>query len=107
MKKGDIVLVRFPFTDLSSDKLRPAVVLAVGQDDICLAFITTHLEQEERFDVLIAGSKAIGAGLKRDSLVKVGKLATLSRRILVGRLGSLSQDVLQQVDVGLRSVLQL
>ena len=45
MKKGDIVLVRFPFTDMSSEKLRPALVLAPEnqEKDVVLAFITTQL----------------------------------------------------------------
>ncbi|MCW9709115.1 type II toxin-antitoxin system PemK/MazF family toxin [Aliifodinibius sp. 1BSP15-2V2] len=43
MRKGDIVLVPFPFTDLSSTKRRPAVVLVDDEDDVTLAFLTTQL----------------------------------------------------------------
>jgi len=42
--KGDIVLITFPFTDLSGSKLRPTVVLAKTELDITVCFITTQLQ---------------------------------------------------------------
>jgi mRNA interferase MazF len=43
MEKGDIVLITFPFTDLSGTKLRPALVLANTELDLTVSFITTQL----------------------------------------------------------------
>jgi mRNA interferase MazF len=43
MKKGDIILVPFPFTDLTGSKLRPAAVLIDGENDITVAFMTTQI----------------------------------------------------------------
>ncbi len=40
MIKGGIIRIPFPFTDLSGNKLRPALVLAVDRDDVTVAFIT-------------------------------------------------------------------
>ena len=43
VKRGAVVLVRFPFSDLSASKLRPAVVLAtLGRDDSVLAQVTSN-----------------------------------------------------------------
>jgi len=44
MTKGEIILVNFPFTDLTGNKLRPALVLAEKRDDILTAFISSNIE---------------------------------------------------------------
>ena len=51
MAKGDIVLITFPFTDLSGSKLRPAVILAETTLDLTVCFITTQLQWQEATDV--------------------------------------------------------
>ncbi len=45
MNKGEIILITFPFTDLSGSKLRPALVLAADKEDVTVAFITTNLQR--------------------------------------------------------------
>jgi mRNA interferase MazF len=43
MLKGRIVLIPFPFTDLSASKLRPALVLYEGEQDVVVAFISSRM----------------------------------------------------------------
>lgn len=105
MKKGDIILIPFPFTDLSGTKTRPALVLVSNELDVVLAFITTQTKWQEQWDLLLEPS--ITNGIKTPSLVRLGKLATLDKTMAIGRLGSLSYEDLSALDRNLVGLLQI
>lgn len=105
MKQGDLVLVPFPFTDLSGSKIRPALVLMNTALDVTLAFISTQLHWQEPTDILLSPNSQ--NGLKKPSLVRLSKLATIDLALLQGRLGALSTNELQQTHQNLRTLLQL
>ncbi len=105
MTKGDIVLVPFPFTDLSSIKNRPALILVKGEADITVSFITTQLKWQEEFDVKIQASTT--NGLKRTSLIRLSKLATIDKDLVIGKLGNLLLNELKQVDENLNKIFKI
>ena len=105
MKKGDIVLIPFPFTDLSGKKLRPALVLAVSPADIIVAFITTQTERKEPNDVELQPDS--NTGIKKPSLIRPAKLATIDKTIAIGKIGSLPSDSLDLVNTSLKTILKL
>lgn len=105
MKKGDIVLIPFPFTDLSGKKLRPALVLAVSPADVTVAFITTQTGRKEATDVELQPDS--NTGIKKPSLIRPAKLAAIDKAIAVGKIGSLPLDILNQVNTSLKMILQL
>lgn len=90
MNKGDIVLMPFPFTDLSGIKNRPALILVDGESDITVSFITTQLKWQEEFDVKIEALKT--NGLKKTSLIRLSKLATIDKDLVIGNLGIYHQS---------------
>ena len=95
MKKGDIVLVPFPFTDLTGAKNRPALILAVFEGVIIVSFITSQLKWHEEFDVLIIPDDS--NSLKRVSILRLNKIVTLDKDLVLGKLGFLSGDHLINV----------
>lgn len=106
--KGKIVLVPFPFTDLTAAKLRPALVIYEGEKDVTLAFISSKVPSKlSEVDVLIARkSPGFGkAGLKVDSVIKLDKIATVLKDLIVGELGELDKELRQEVNQKLQKAL--
>ena len=111
MEKGNIVLVKFPFTDIFSKKLRPALIITEESKfkDFVLAFITTQFDQKEKYDILLtADSKDFQkTGLKRESLLKLNKLTTLNKKMIVGKIGSLPKKLINQVNDNLKNMFKI
>lgn len=105
MAKGNVVLISFPFTDLSGSKLRPAVVLADTSLDSTLCFITTQTGWKEPTDVLLLPTQV--NGLRKPSLVRTSKIATLDKSLAKGLLGKLSESELADLNSKLKILLQL
>src|SRR5665213_3667464 len=86
---GQVVIVHFPFSDLTATKLRPAVVLAdAGRDDWILCQITSKPYGDARAIPLEAGDFAHGS-LRITSFARVGKLFTAHANLVAGQVGAL------------------
>jgi len=105
MKKGTIVLIPFPFTDLKGSKIRPAVVLCKTDLDVTISFITSELRWMTESDVLIFPS--FSNGLKITSLIRTGKIATIHSDLVFGELGELSNAEITELNNGLKKLLQI
>jgi mRNA interferase MazF len=111
LARGDVVLVLFPFTDLTGQAVRPAVVLGrIRGDDTILGFITSDVaiadaRAEYRFDP--ADSEFAATGLKIASRVRLDRLATLHRNLIRRRLGHVGPRASAAIAQALRYVFQL
>lgn len=102
--QGDVVLVAFPFTDLTSTKQRPAMVMSARwfnekpEHDCVLVAITSVIPSRlARDEIRIADGDLKNAGLVKPSIVRVGKLFTLNQTLIQKRLGKLPPGALQPV----------
>ena len=85
---GEIVLLSFPFSDATGAKKRPALVLLdAGDNDVLVARVTSHIARTD-FDVELVEWRQ--GGLLIPSVARVHKMATLEKRLVERRLGSLT-----------------
>lgn len=105
MTKGDIVLIPFPFTDLTGNKNRPALILVVSENDITVAFITSQTKWEEEFDIELIPTKT--NGIKKKSLVRLSKIATIDKELAIGKLGNLTSKEIVKVNRNLVSIFKI
>lgn len=105
MKKGDIVLTLFPFTDLSGSKRRPAMVLFAGKEDNVLCFITSKIENMNEFDFVVYPNDQ--NKLKVTSVIRISKIATINTSLILGKLGETGAEITNQINDRLLKMLKL
>src|SRR4051812_18821014 len=87
---GQVVIVHFPFSDLSQAKLRPAIILAeAGRGDWLLCQITSKSYGDPRAVQITAGDFTRGA-LRVISFARPGKLFTAHTTLIAGEVGELN-----------------
>lgn len=104
-KFGTVVLVPFPFTDLTSSKLRPALIISSDKinknaDDITVCFIsskTKHQRYGYNFILKDDVKNFNLSGLKVDSIFYFNKIATLHKKLIVGELGYIHISILKDM----------
>jgi mRNA interferase MazF len=108
--KGKIVLVPFPFTDLTAVKLRPALVIYEGNRDVIVVFISSKIPSELfEVDVLLMKNQSDfrNTGLKLDSVIKLDKIATVLKDLIVGEIGEINEEIKKEVNQKLRKILEI
>ena len=100
---GDIILFRFPKTDLNEGKLRPALLLGKipGEyDDWLICMISSQTRHYlPDFDELVKASDSdfSQSGLKLDSVIRIGRLAVIEGEHLLGEVGQISNERTKRV----------
>ena len=112
ISRGDVVLTRFPFTDLTGASLRPAVVVSqghIGQDIVLITISSVVRGALAPTDSTVESTHPEFAltGLRVTSVLRMHKLAAVERSVIGRRLGRLGPQLQAEVDRLLRVVLGL
>ena len=95
--KGVVVTIRFPFSDLTGSKKRPALVIADwGGDDVILAQITS-VAHKDNFAIILNDLDFINGSLNKQSFIRPNKLFTADRASFLDSIGSISNIKLKEI----------
>lgn len=112
MKRGDVILVPFPNSNLKSVKLRPAIIvqednLDSGLNQVIIGMISSNLSRVNHPSRILIEIKTLEgkqSGLLTDSVIMTDNLATVLETIVLRVIGNV---VMTEVDVALRHTLGL
>jgi mRNA interferase MazF len=112
MKRGDVVEVDWPYSDLTGSKVRPAVVVQADflnglLDDTVLVQITSTRHGIPGTEVVLDPAQELSSGLNRICVASCVNFLTLDQTIILRTVGYLSATVMQQIDDCLKKVLGL
>ena len=114
VRRGEVVLVDFPYSDDTGSKVRPALVVQADVwnqqlDDTILALITSSRRRRvgATTQLLIDITTAEGrqTGLRRNSVVQCENLLTYDQDLILRVIGHLSATAMQQIDACLKASL--
>jgi mRNA-degrading endonuclease toxin of MazEF toxin-antitoxin module len=109
-RKGDVVLVSFPYTTddgSTQTKRRPAVLISndynnARLDDVLLVPLTSNTSRAAReptqVEVLMNTPEGQAAGLRLDSVIDCTVIATIPKTLMVSKIGAFPQEVMEKVD---------
>ena len=105
--RGDVVVVPFPFSDLTQTKRRPALVLAtLTGDDVILCQITSQAVRDH-YSVSLASTDFASGSLQKESNIRPNRLFTADRNILRHKVGVIRSSKLSEVVQRLIAILQV
>ena len=108
--KGKIILIPVSYTDLTAAKLRPALVIFEGRQDLIVAAITTTMVNAfPEWDVYIRTEhpKFYKTGLKAASVIKLTKISTVHKDLAEGELGEIDGDLRYEVNEKLKRIFEI
>jgi mRNA interferase MazF len=104
--KGDVVIIPFPFSDLSGIKRRPAFVISdLPGDDIILCQITS-VAKSDLFALKLVTADFIAGSLPVVSFVRPNKVFTADKNLVLYSAGHLSDKKISEVITAVVSIIQ-
>ena len=104
--KGDVVVIPFPFSDLSGSKRRPALVLAdLPGSDIILCQITSR-NRKDKFSIALSQNDFTNGGLPVLSYIRPNRIFTADKNIIIRKAGTLKSALTKNIIEQLISILE-
>jgi len=104
--KGDVLVAPFPYSDLSSSKRRPSLVVAtLDGDDLVLSQITSK-KRSDRYAISLDPEDFSSGTLRMSSYIRPNRLFTADARVVLYKAGSVTAEKMREVTAGIIEILE-
>lgn len=95
--KGDVVVLDFPYSDMKNKKRRPVLVLKIPKGDDVIVLQITASSYEKNVEIKIKNDDFKQGGLKRDSFIRIDKIASVEKSLIKYKAGSLKLEKFKEI----------
>lgn len=104
--KGDVVVIPFPFSDLTQAKRRPALIIAsLTGNDVILCQITSK-SVTDQYAIVVDNNDFTSGTLQQSSNIRPNRLFTADKQIILYKIGQLNPEKLNEVISKIMDILQ-
>ncbi len=103
--KGHVVVTRFPFSDLTGSKKRPALILADWDGDDVILTQNTSKANKDVYAINLNDRDFASGSLHQESFVRPNKLFTADRTSFLNFIGHLNNDKMKKITTAICSIL--
>src|SRR5947209_13062968 len=114
MNKWDVVILSYPFSDLQAVKARPGIVISPNafhhsSPDAVFILITSNTTRQAPYDVIVPTThpEFLRTGLRVASAIRVNKLSTLSKSLVIRKIGLLGVQLQGEVETALKNFFEI
>ncbi len=95
--KGDVIILEFPYSNLKEAKRRPVLILKIPKGEDVIALQITSLSQERSVEIPLNKNDFAKGGLKKDSYIRIDKIASVDKSLIKYKIGSLKQTKFNEI----------
>jgi len=95
--RGDIIIIEFPYSHLKETKRRPVLILKIPHGDDIIVLQMTGSSYEKQTEVLVKREDFRQGGLKREGYVRIDKVASIEKSLIMYKAGSLRQEKFNEI----------
>ncbi len=102
VRKGEIVLIPFPFTDLKKIKFRPAIIVSNDtfnkNSNDCLMVPITSIIKEEKYSIIINNQNLSSGNLLKISRIRVDKIFCVEKKLITKRIARINKNTMEKIN---------
>lgn len=95
--KGDVAVIEFPYSNLKDAKRRPVLILKIPKGEDVIALQITSASQEKSVEIQIKKEDFKKSSLKKDSYIRIDKIASVDKSLIKYKVGSLNQAKFNEI----------